>query len=239
MDTLLFMTSMVIILIICVVPVIILGEYLMNREVNTQNFENLGETSVNNGHKYQETDRNYEKPGHNDNKYSNINVINHFRLIQPQNVYLASVCRSRDTSTTVPSNKANRDGGIVCHTNATNTHERFYSNTLRNLLNCGSVAYTGTNWGYAGNPYHGHSAQGHMILHNVDIFCHPNSMEPHGYQLVFIHPTDFDQLSGFYYLKYGYGNIEIVTCPVPPVGALVVKQRIQLYLNIQQDRCKH
>ena len=94
------------------------------------------------------------------------------------------------------------------------------------------MAYTVTKWEYTGHQYHGHSPQAHMISFNVDIFCHPISIEPHGYHLVFIHPTDFDQFSGLYYLNYTYGNIEIITCSVFPFASLVVKQSIQLYMSI-------
>ena len=59
-----------------------------------------------------------------------------------------------------------------------------------------------------------------MVLNAIHFFNYPDSME------AFAYPNDLDQFTGFYHLRFTFCMIEIATCPVPPVGGLVVQQRI-------------
>ena len=72
-------------------------------------------------------------------------------------------------------------------------------------------------------------------LYDVD-FLHCNNVQlPSGCDLVYIHPIENGEIAGFYYFMVVEGTGRLMHCSKPPIGALSVWYRTQMYWSVCND----
>ena len=143
--------------------------------------------------------------------YSDSAVINNYRSMSSSDVSLASMFRRRGNSPQAPSNSTNSGDGFVYDSNNTNLLCQVCQNTRWTIPCIGSYPITGNH------------------IHRVDFIALENSsLLNHNSHVVYVHPSDSNEFSGFHYItRDPYCRLR-GPC-VPPPGVLHVINSVWMY----------